>query len=113
MKLNKEFVKAWRAWSRISDVPISGRDYRNAPSLKGIIDELAHLDTYIYSLGSNVISGGSGQVTEIAVSDISTLERLEAELEKCSVSEETKSALKAYIKATHALLNEIANLPQA
>ncbi len=113
MKLNKEFVKAWRAWSRISEVPISGRDYRNAPSLKSIIDELAHLDTYIYSLGSNVISGVSGQVTETAISDITTLGRLEAELEKLSVSEETKLALKAYIKATHALLNEIANLPQA
>jgi hypothetical protein len=113
MKLNKEFVKAWRAWNRISEVPISVRDYRNAPSLKSIIDELAHLDTYIYSLGSSVISGSSDRVTETAINDISTLGRLEAELEKCSISEETKSALKAYIKATNALLNEIANLPKA
>jgi hypothetical protein len=112
MKLSKEFIKAWRAWNRISEVPISGRDYRNAPSLKSIIDELAHLDTYIYSLGSSVISGSSGQVMEIAISDISTLDRLEAELSKCDVSEETKSALETYIKTTHALLNEITKLPQ-
>ena len=112
MKLNKEFIRAWRAWNRISEVPISGRDYRNVPSLNGIIDELKHLNTYTYSLGLSVISGDTSKAAETAAEDILTLDRLAGEIEKYNISEETRMGLEAYIKATHSLLNEIAKLPQ-
>jgi hypothetical protein len=112
MKISKEFIKAWRAWNHITKVPIRKSDYRNAPSLRGIIDELDHLNSYIYSLGLGVISGNTIGKAKIATDDIVTIDRLAAEIEKCNISEEARSDLEIYIKATRALLEEISQLSQ-
>jgi hypothetical protein len=112
MNITKEFIKTWRAWNHAIEVPIQKSDYRNAPLLSGIIDELSHLNTYTYCLGLGVISGDTIGKAKIAADDIVTIDRLEAEIEKCNISEETRAHLEIYIKATRALLEEITRLPQ-
>ena len=112
MKISKEFIKAWRAWIDITEVPISKSDYRNEASLNRIIDELEHLDTYTYTLGSGIISGNSSGAAEVARGDIMTIDRLAAEIETCNISEHARARLEIYIKATRALLDEITRLPQ-
>jgi hypothetical protein len=112
MKISKEFIKAWRAWNRITEVPVRKSDYRNAPLLKGIIDELDHLNSYTYSLGLGVISGNTTGKAKIAADDIATIDRLAAEIEECNISEETRAYLEMHVKTTRALLEEMTKLPQ-
>lgn len=112
MKVSKEFIKAWRAWNRITEVPVRKSDYRTDSSLREILVEFDHLDSYTYSLGLGVISGSIIGTAKIAADDIITIDRLAAEIQKCNISEATRTYLETYIKATRILLEEVTRLPQ-
>ena len=110
MTVSKKFIRTWHTWQHIPEIKVNLRRYPRDARIRGIIDELDHLHSYVYGLGLDVIAGNIEGKAQYAAEELASLRRLSSELNTCDLLESERQELKSYIEMTRSLLNEMTKL---
>jgi hypothetical protein len=111
MTKHKGLARAWYNWQHTA-LPVSNfRQGRvNAPTYK-IEHDLDHLNSYLYGLGIEAISGKEIDYSKLVTQEITLLENIGKELEECEISASEKTIYSSYIAVTYALLQVMSKIP--
>ncbi len=108
MPLPKSLIQAWAAWQQ-ADAPIANsRLRRHMATTYEIEVQLDHLNSYLYTMGLNIIGGNSSlNYAKQIDQELVELNAIKMAIEKCEIPVNEKLAFTDYVAVTEKLYQEI------
>ena len=110
MALPRSYTRAWYAWRHAFLPTAALRDGRGRAAVYGVVLDLDHMRSTIYSLGLAVESGPPFDFEARAADNLAELQTNEAALDGLALETADRVPLDAFIAATRAVLRELARL---